>query len=342
MAPKREKKRANLRDVARVAEVSVATVSRVLNSPDVVQKETRERVEKAISELGFHPSAAARAINSGRTKIIGALVPTLDSDIFALTIEAVENRLEDFGFSLVVATTGEDPDKEAKRAKELLDIGAEGLIMPGTTHCDALYDLIERTRVPAVVISYYDPAFRYPTIGYDNREAAALAMSHLLELGHRNIAVVHGPAQNNDRTRARVAGVATDRADVQLTFLETDLTIAGGTDAVKQASGESRVFDAFLCVSDVQAFGVLFELQRRGIAVPDDVSVMGLHDLPGSSSTFPSLSTIRLPAQKMGRLAAEGLAKWVESGTRPSPACLPNALMVRESTAPSRLKAKRK
>lgn len=334
MAQRREKKRANLRDVAKAAGVSVATVSRVMNSPDVVQKETRERVEKAITTLGFHPSAAARAINSGRTKIIGALVPTLDSDIFALTIEAIEKRLGDFSFSLVVATTGEDPDMEARKAKELVDIGAEGLILPGISHSDKLYALLERSRVPAVVISYFEPSFRYPTIGYNNYEAARLALDHLLDLGHKRIAVVHGPTAQNDRTQQRVAGAATKADGVAVSYIETDLTVAGGTEAVKQASAQNSKVDAFLCVSDVQAFGVLFELQRMGVSVPDDVSVMGLHDLPSASFITPSLSTIRLPAREMGYRAAEGLAKWVLDDIKPSPICLPNTLKLRESTGP--------
>ena len=334
MVPRKERKRANLRDVARLAEVSVATVSRVLNSPEVVQKSTKERVERAIAELGFHPSAAARAINSGRTKIIGALIPTLDSDIWALTIDAIESRLGDFGFSLVVATTGEDPEKEAHRAKELLDIGVEGLLLSGIEHSDDLFGLIEHTRVPAVITSFYAPGFHYPTIGYDNRAAARLALDHLLDLGHRNIAVVHGAVEHNDRTRERVAGAKSARADVRLSYFEAPLTVAGGAQAAIQVTRENPECDAFLCLSDVQAIGVLFELQRIGVVVPDNVSVIGIHDLPSAQDTFPRLSTIALPTREMGHKAAEALAHWVENGVRPQPICLATELKTRESTGP--------
>lgn len=333
MASEKVRKRANLRDVARMAEVSVATVSRVLNAPDVVRKDTRQRVEAAIQQLGFHPSAAARAINRGRTQIIGALIPTLDSDIFAVTIDAIENRLGEFGYSLVVATTGEDPEREAQRAKQLLDIGVEGLFLSGISHGKALLDLLAHTRVPAIVTSYYDPDFIYPTIGYDNRQAARMALDHLLDLGHRRIAVVHGPVDHNDRTRERVAGTASDRADVTLRYFETALSVAGGAHAVTMADQDPGTFDAFLCVSDVQALGVQFELQRRGINVPGKVSVMGLHDLPSAQSTFPRLSTIHLPAREMGHKAAEALATWLKDDVRPDPLCLASTLKARESTA---------
>ena len=334
MASKPEKKRSNLRDVARFAEVSVATVSRVLNSPEVVKSDTRERVEKAIELLGFYPSAAARAINSGRSKIVGALIPTLDNDIFALTVDAIESRLGDFGFSLVVATTNEDPEMEALKAKELLDIGVEGLFLSGVSHSEALYALIDRTRVPAVAISYYDPGFRYPTVGYDNRAAAKLALDHLLELGHRRIAVVHGPVASNDRTRERAIGATVERDDVSQVFFETEISVAGGSEIVIRALKERQDFDAYLCVTDVLAFGVLFELQRAGIAVPGEVSVMGLHDLPIAESTNPRLSTVRLPARRMGKRAAEALAIWVEQDERPKPTCFPSSLKIRETTGP--------
>lgn len=334
MTLRRGKKRANLRDVAQVAGVSVATVSRVLNSPNVVQVTTRARVEAAINELGFHPSAAARAINSGRSKIIGALIPTLNNDIFALTLDTIEDRLSDFGFSLVVATTDEDPAKEARKAKELLDIGVEGLLLSGVTHGADLHAFVAHTRVPAVAISYYAPDYRYPTIGYDNRAAARLALEHVLSLGHRNIAIVHGPVDPNDRTRDRIAGI-NDLADqARLTFFEAEMTAGGGGATVVKALSAGQHFDGYMCLTDVLAFGVIFELQRQGFRVPDDVSVMGLHDLPSSTAIFPRLSTVRLPAAQMGARAAEAIASWVETGERPAPICLTSELKVRESTAP--------
>lgn len=327
------KKRANLRDVAQAAQVSVATVSRVLNSPEVVQEKTRIRVQAAISELGFHPSAAARAINSGRTKIIGALVPTLDNDIFAQTLDSIEDRLSDFGFSLVVATTDEDPEKEARKAKELLDIGVEGLLLSGVSHSETLYDFVAHTRVPTVAISYFDPNYRFPTIGYDNHAAAQIALEHVLSLGHRKVAVVHGPAAQNDRTRDRLAGIKALGKDADLTFFEAELTVSGGGDVVRRALMAGQRFEAYLCISDVLALGAIFEMQRQGLRVPDDVSVMGLHDLPSAQATYPRLSTVRLPARQMGGKAAEAIAAWVEDGDRPEPLCLPSELKVRESTA---------
>lgn len=326
------KKRANLRDVARAAGVSVATVSRVLNSPMQVSPDTRARVNAKITELNFMRSAAARAINTGRSKILGALIPTLNSDIFALTISALENRLADFGFSLVVATTDEDPETETRKAQELLDIGVEGLVLSGITHSHEMLNLIERAEIPAIVISYHDPSYHLPTIGYDNEEAGQKAFQHLIALGHKRIAVVHGPVAHNDRTRARLAGIKGAPDAVEVAFFETELSVSGGCQIAARLLREGQTFDAFLCVSDLLAFGVIFELQRAGHVLPQAASVMGIHDLPGADMIVPRLSTIRLPVSEMGQKAAEALADWVERDQRPAALSLPTVLVEREST----------
>ena len=159
-----------------------------------------------------------------------------------------------------------------------------------------------------------------------------MSLDHLVDLGHRNIAVVHGPTQNNDRTRERIKGTSSHRTDVNLTFHETELSVAGGSAAVSQLPDLGGRLDALLCLTDILAFGVLFEVQRMGLTVPDDVSVMGIHDLPASEFVTPRLSTVRLPAQQMGRRAAEAMAKWVEEGTRPDPVCFESELLPRETT----------
>lgn len=332
MATSREKKKVNLRDVARAAKVSSATVSRVLNSPKLVQEDTRKRVETAISELNFHRSAAALAINSGRTRIVGALIPTLENDIFALTIEAIEKRLGDFGYSLVVATTGEDPRQEFRRAQELLNIGVDGLIVSGVSHDETMIRLFDKHQVPVIATSYYDPEFGYPTIGYDNFAAARMALDHILELGRTHVAVVHGPELNNDRTRARVAGARCKKQGVEQSFFETEMSVAGGAKAAVSALSSGTTIDAFLCVSDVIALGVLFEIQRQGVSVPDDISVVSIHDLPISQTVSPRLTTVRLPARQMGTQAAEALANWLDHDIRPKPVCLESTLIKRETT----------
>ncbi|WP_171097272.1 LacI family DNA-binding transcriptional regulator [Ruegeria sp. HKCCD7255] len=326
------KKRANLRDVAKAAGVSVATVSRVLNEPAVVKKDTLEKVQTAIADLKFVPSAAARAINSGRTRFVGALVPTLDNAIFARFLAALERKLSDHQLSLIVATTEADLDIEAEKAKSLVDIGAEGLIVTGVTHSPAFHDLIERTMMPTIITSFFDPENPLPTIGYDNAAAAQLALQHLNDLGHRNIAVVHGPVHNNDRTRARLAGLKDFPFTGELTTFETEISHQGGADVAHQLSNLDTKPDAILCLSDVVALGILLGFQAQEIAVPDQISMVGVDDLPTSSVSVPPLTSVHLPVSQMGERVADALAHWITEQQPPEPERLDAYIVVRNST----------
>lgn len=326
-------KRANLRDVARKSGVSVATVSRVLNAPEKVAAITRNRVLEAMDDLRFVPSAAARAINSGRTRIVGALIPTLDNAIFARVLEHLEASLGQRGLSLVVSTTGGDHAVETQKAQALLDIGGEGLILVGVSHAPELDRLIERYQTPAIVTSFFDPSYHLPTIGYDNRQAAAIALQHLIDLGHRRIAVLHGPRHISDRTRARLAGLEPLAAGLDLFYQEDDISVPGGCRAMATVLDRGQSVTAVLCLSDVLATGALYELHRRSIRVPDQISVMGFENMPGSAVTSPRLSTVRLSVGDMGETAGHLMAEWLENGIRPASSQLPAGLIVRESTA---------
>ena len=327
----RIKNRANLRDVARAAEVSVATVSRVINDDKRVRPETRKRVEAAIEMLNFVPSAAARAINSGRTRIVGALVPTLDHAIFSRFLDALEQGLAAYDLSVVVATTNEEPDVEFERAKGLLNLGAEGFIVSGITRSKEFEALIAKRGLPVVVTSYFAPDYELPTVGYDNVAVGRMAMQHLYEQKHENIAVLHGPGQNNDRTRARLRG-AQEVARKPLHVVESALRLDSAAEKTRRLLAHEPKLDAILCLSDVLAQGALFECQRAGLNVPGDIALMGVDDLPSSAHVAPALSTVHLPVRTMGDMAAKALAEWVETGARPKSSCLPARIVVRETS----------
>lgn len=326
------KKRSNLRDVAAEAGVSVATVSRVLNAPEKVAIPTRTRVEAAIASLRFIPSAAARAMNRGRSGTVAALLPTLDNSIYARVVNGLETRLADRGLSLVVAQTKDDPDLELKRAREMVDIGVEALIVAGVTHDPALYDLADRADMPMVAISYFDQLSRLPTIGYDNEEAARLAARHLVELGHRHIIVLHGPVDKNDRMRQRKSALMALEPAPEFFFLEVPLSVEGGYKAMDPEVLVSAKATAFLCFSDVIAQGALARAAALGLRVPEDVSIIGMEDLPSSQFTFPALTTIALSVEDMGERTADALFQWLETDTMPLSIRLPVSLILRETT----------
>ncbi|MEM9441263.1 MAG: LacI family DNA-binding transcriptional regulator [Pseudomonadota bacterium] len=332
MVDRRSNKRSNLRDVAKAAGVSIATVSRVLNSPDIVSAETRRRVMETIEELHFVPSAAARAINSGRTKMVGALVPTLDNAIFAKFLAALEARLGEGGLSLIVATTDGDPDIEARKAQGLVDIGAEALIVSGVTHSHAFDELIRRARIPAIATSYYDEHYSLPTIGYDNAATSLIALEFLRSEGHRSVGIVHGPVSNNDRTRARLAGLEKLATDVTMQAFETTLSIEGGVAAAREFLKAQTSCTAILCLSDVLAMGTILELQRNNVRLPDEISLMGIDDLPYSSFSNPEITTVHLPVSRMGAYTADAVIQWLDNDIVPKSKLIEAQLIVRQST----------
>ncbi len=325
-------KRANLRDVARHANVSVATVSRVLNKSDRVSKATRERVQSAIEALGFVPSAAARTLNSGRSRTIGALVPTLTHSIFARYLDALEEELSNQGYALIVAVTDGVPELEESKAFGLLDMGVEGLVISGNRHTSGFDALVERFRVPVLITSFFEPSARYPTIGYDNRAIAANAVNFLRALGHKTLSVIHGPPDVNDRISARIDAARAAAGGLSMNFLPTTMDVAGGANAVRELIASGQRPSALLCLSDVQALGALFELQRQGISVPDEISVMGFDNLEWSAVSEPGITSIELPAVEMGQKAAASLIDWLKTGQRASSMALDATIIERAST----------
>lgn len=310
----------------------MATVSRVLNGSELVTTQTRDRVLSAIQDLEFVPSAAARTLNSGRSRTIGALVPTLDHSIFARYLDALEDQLSKHGYALVVAVTGGVPEVEVQKTNGFLDMGVDGLIVSGRTHAPDFDALVDRFDIPTVITSFFDPIARYPTIGYDNAAIAANAFEYLRSLGHRSLGVVHGPTDLNDRTLARVEAIQNLAKRDEVTFWQVTMDVAGGARAVTEMVEKRPLPSAILCLSDVLALGALFELQRSGISVPKDVSIMGFDNLEWSSISLPGMTSIHLPAVEMGEKAADAIVDWLKSGLRAEPLSLPARIIVREST----------
>lgn len=330
--------RPKLRDVARHARVSVATVSRVLNNSGPVAEITRRRIDASIEALSYAPDPLARAFNAGRSRTVGVVIPTLDHAIFARYVDALEARLRTHGFALVMATCNQEPALEEERAASLLRLGVEALVLSGMDERAGIDALAERHGVPVLLTSVHDPDAPHPSVGYDNAGLAGQAVTHLTELGHRRIAVIHGPTVYNDRTRLRLKGAmaAAGEVDCALRPIATELSEAGGEEAAKALLREPEDVTAILCLSDVIAMGALFALIKAGVPVPDEMSLMGFDNLKWSALTHPPLTTIDLPVVEMGEVAADSIASHLERGLPLQGALLPADLVVRGSTAPPR------
>ncbi|MCV0427933.1 MAG: substrate-binding domain-containing protein [Roseibium sp.] len=329
-------KKLGVRALAKMTGFSTGTISRVLNNSALVNAETRRQVLEAIDKAGYTRNPAARALATQRTKTIGAVVPTLAHSIFARFLNAIEQELAGRGYALVIATSGEDADTEERRARELIDLGAEGVILSGAVHNVSLLEFLSAGKIPVICTSVCKGQNGLPAIGYDNAALGQKALRFLVSLGHKNLLVLHGPKQNNDRTRLRIEGVMTGASETgaKVQLLETTLDVAGGTkSAADYFSSKHPGASAVLCLSDVLALGVLFEAGRRGISVPGDLSLMGFDDLDWAAHSVPSLTTIRLPTARMGTHVAKALMGKLDSAEPIETLRLDAEIVQRESVA---------
>lgn len=334
-----DKKRATIEDVAHLAGVSIATVSRVISKPTVVRPSTRTHVMAAIQALDYQPDAAARALASGRTHTVGCVIPTLDHAIFARTTQALQTGLAQAGVQLLVGSSNYEAETEFQVARAFQQRGVDALVLVGTDHTPQMWDAVTDWGKPVVLTWSCDP--RLPSIGFDNEAIAKRMTQHLLSLGHQRIAVVSGYTANNDRARSRIKGVRMALAEVGLKLskaflIEQSYNLNGGREALRQLMQLTPPPTAVFCVMDLLAAGVLLEAQHLKIKVPQSLSVCGIdnHDLAEAIS--PGLTTISLPTLRLGEITAEHVLRAINGETIAKQTTLPFDLIVRGSTAKAR------
>ncbi len=314
-------KKQGIRQIALEAGVSTATVSRVINGSDTVSQTTRDRVTDILLQTGYRPNAAAKALATNRTRTIAAIVPTLRHSSFAIFLDAFEEALASKGYNLVIATHGFDPATEAKRCEEVLQLGAEAIVLSGSQHEPAVVNMIKTSDCPFLFISVHASNENVATFGYNNQALAEQAINYLAELGHQQIHVIQGPIVNNDRMADRVIGVkdaARKNKNINVTLFETELGAEGGSTVFGNWIADKQLPHACLCLADVLALGLLFEANRHNLKIPEQMSLMGFENLDWTPHCSPSLTTIDLPAEIMGREAAIALVEKLDNGIEPN------------------------
>ncbi len=310
-------------DVAARAGVSIATVSRAFAKPEMVRAETRSRIEEAARDLGYIRDRLAGSMHNRFSGTVGLIVPTIDNAIFAEMIEAFSARLRDHDRTMLIAAHGYDLSLEAGIVRSLLERRIDGVALIGFAHDRVPLTMLERRAVPAISIWNYDATSVLPCIGADNRHAARLVTDHLIGLGHRDIAFLFPEAQANDRARDRIDGameamraVGVDVAGHRWLDCPYDM---GAAKALALRLLVDDPPSAVVCGNDVIAHGVVFAAIALGVNVPRDLSVVGIGDLRGSAQLEPGLTTVRLPARRIGGLAADAIVAMSESGAPPDP-----------------------
>jgi LacI family repressor for deo operon, udp, cdd, tsx, nupC, and nupG len=295
-------------DIARLAGVSVATVSRALTGSPLVTPETRERIEAAVRQTGYAVNPLARGLRRQEARQILVLVPDIANPFFSEVLLGIEEEAAARGISMLVGNTAKDPEREDRHAGQLVTGAADGLILlngrlpPRLERERSLHDRI-------VAVSEAIPGGEVPVIGIDNAAAAAAVVAHLAGLGHRRIGHVAGP-ETNILTRQRMAGY---RAGLRTAGLKQepwlvrhgDFTIPSGEAAMAALLALPAPPTAVFCSNDEMAIGAIRALRRAGRAVPRDVAVAGFDDIQFAGTYEPPLTTIRQPRRRMG---AEAMA----------------------------------
>ena len=333
---------ATLGDVALRAGVSAATVSRVLNHPGKVSSDVRERVMRAMGELGYVRDGAARALASRRSLTIGHVVPTLGIGIFAAGIAALQRRLDEFGYQLLVAASDYDEAKEVRQVRALIERGVDGMALVGQRHAPEIYQLLRARKLPYVNTYQFDGKSPHPSIGFDNRTGTFALTRHLIDLGHREFGIVTAASSLNDRIAARLQGILDcfdDRGippSARHIALVAAQTIVEGRGATRALVAAHPDLTAIYCTTDTLAIGTLCECRALGVRVPQDISVAGYSDLEIVSELDPALSTVHIPAERIGIRTADFLIDRITGRSGPTTIELEAEIIIRRSTGPVR------
>ncbi|MEM9603576.1 MAG: LacI family DNA-binding transcriptional regulator [Pseudomonadota bacterium] len=329
-----------LEDVARLAAVSTATVSRCLNAPERVAERTRERIESAIETLGYTPNFGARALVMRRTGIVGAVIPTLSSAIFSQAIQAFQQELDRLGFTLILASSDSDRDTEARQIRALIARGVDGLFLVGAERDESVYHFMRQRQTPYVIGWTTEVSPGQCCVGFDNAAAMARLTERALALGHRRFGVISAPLVHNDRARARVAGVRDTLArhglpETALQVAEVPYEIDAAGQAFDRLLAASPQPSIVMCGNDVQAAGALRRAQARGLSVPGDLSITGFDNLEHAELVEPGITTVAVPHVEMGKRAASALAAQVAGGHVDNRTRLPTDIVDRASLGPA-------
>lgn len=299
---------ATIRQVSKQADVSVATVSRVLNGTQWVAPDTRARVTAAMAALNYQPNSSARALATSRTEIIGLVLGDLGGPFFGDVMNQVEQEARRHDKHLLITSGGSSSELEMDAIDFLLRRQVDALIL----HVDYLTDaellaLCQRTQTPIVLLNRFISGLADRCIYIDNQLGGRLATEHLLQSGHRDIACVTGPLYKSD-SRARLAGYqqALTAAGVPYNdrrVIESDYTEPGGSTAMQALLDRGPHPSAVVCGNDLMAFGVIRVLKDRHLRTPEDVAVVGYDDIVMSSYFEPNLTTVHIPVGEMGTQA---------------------------------------
>ncbi|WP_158768642.1 LacI family DNA-binding transcriptional regulator [Paraglaciecola sp. L1A13] len=312
---------ATIYEVSALAGVSLATVSRVMNGGTRVSEKTRDKVNKAMDELNYRPSSIARSLASNCSNSVGILVSELHGPIYGAMMSGIEKQLRTAGKHVIIAAGHSDAVSEKDGIEFLIDRNCDALIL----HVEAISDeyLIElaKSKHPFILINRYIPQISDNCISLNNRRGGYLATKALLEHGHRDIAYISGPLWKMDASD-RYLGHQDALSEYGITcndklLFESNFQEEGGNEGILALLDTHIPFSAVVCANDEMAAGAMQAARDKGVAVPDDISVMGFDNILLAQYMYPKLSTVNYPVKDMGKMAASWILKNIYQASQP-------------------------
>ena len=335
-----DQKTVSLKSLAAYLQLSPATISLVINrSPRAqsIPQTTQDRIFEAARKLNYKPNFFARSLRSKKTFTVGVLVPEAREGYSTMVIRGIENYLLDAGYFYFMASHHRRPDLIDQYPRMLMERSVEGFIMIDTK-------LKEKIGVPVVTVSGHEKVDGVTNVVLDHRRAAELALRHLVELGHTNIAFMKGQSFSSD-TEARWDSICRAArelkvnmpADLCVELVEDTTSPQLGIPVVDQLLRRRHPFTALFAFNDTSAIGAIHSLREAGLRVPEDVSVIGFDDIPLAAFQNPALTTVRQPLEEMGAAAARTLLERITGSTEtPEEILVEPELAVRKSTGPAK------
>ncbi|MGB9779554.1 LacI family DNA-binding transcriptional regulator [Caldanaerobacter sp.] len=307
-----------IKDIARLANVSVTTVSRVINNkPEGVSEETRQKILKLVRELGYQPNAIARGLVTKKTKTIGLIIPDISNPFFPDIARGVEDSAHIYGYNVFLCNTDDNLEKESEYIKALKEKYVDGIIFTSSSipKHEHIIELVE-SGIPVVIMDRRVDSENIYGVFLDNYEGGYIATKHLIDLGHEKIGCITGPLHTKS-ARERLEGYKKAlldsgiKIDEKLIF-EGDYKINGGIIGAERLLKDNKDMSAIFACNDLMAYGAYKTIRSFGYKIPDDISVVGFDDIQLSQILEPQLTTIKQPAYDMGLTAARMLIKLIE------------------------------
>lgn len=308
-----------IKEVAKHAGVSIATVSRILNNTSMgYSDKTKEKVLKVAKEIGYRPNAIARGLINKRTQTIGVLFPELSGMVFSEMLQGIENAANELGQSVIVTNTDKDGIRTMKYLQLMSEKQVDGIIFTSEVITEEYYELLKEIRIPTILISSKSTDYPIPYVKVDDQSAAYTATEYLIKKGHKHIGMISGSRNDLIAGIPRVNGFKQALEDYRLQFNDNHIvsgegfSFTQGVELLPLLIQKVPNITAIFAASDEIAIGAIAKANEMGINVPDQLSIIGYDNIELSNFTIPSLTTIHQPFEEMGKMATRMLVDLIQ------------------------------